>query len=312
MIKTDNFLTLKQAAKKFNPTVDVDDVLQMALNGELKLSVNFINPVYYARTGAFHRLSEQHEAIFYPDYSSFENLTGIYDLAMIGNEKLDVQNKLRQSSGEQEIDFDKSLLSPLGCIVVDENGQHYQLLQFLGDEDDWLSYGAVEDENGNIRFLEKDDLENYEIRERLPVKGLDFVVRESAINEFVRSLSPQTNHENLIDLTENNALFVQHGNEPKAPSSLLNLPQKRKNDWAEVINEMANQFLRKHGKLPTAAQGWDSLCNTPPVGYEITIGKDKGGEDCLIMAGKAKTLSRNAFNQRWSKRYIKQSPNHQT
>jgi hypothetical protein len=123
---------------------------------------------------------------------------------------------------------------------------------------------------------------------------------------------PFANLENSIKPTENNAPFVQHGNEPKDPPSLLNLPKKRKNDWAEVINEMASQFFGKHGKLPTEAQGWDSLCNTPPVGYEITTGKDKGGEDCLIMAGKAKTLSRSAFNQRWSKRYIKQSPNHQT
>lgn len=306
MIRSDKFLTLKQAAKKFNPAVDVDDVLHIALDGKLKLSVNFINPVYYARTGTFHRLSEQHEAIFYPDYSSFEKLTGIYDLAMIGNEKLDVENKLRQIKGEKEIDFDKSLLSPFGCIVVNEHGQHYQLLQFSEDEDDWLGYGVAEDDDGNIRFLEKDDLENYEIRKRLPVKGLDFVVRENAINEFERSLStpPQTNYESSINPVENHAPTVQHNVEPKEPPSLLNLPKKRKNDWAEVINEMANQFLKKYGKLPTQVQGWDSLCNAPPAHYEITTGKDKGGEVCLMMAGK--TLGKSAFNQRWSKRYTKQ------
>jgi hypothetical protein len=122
--------------------------------------------------------------------------------------------------------------------------------------------------------------------------------------------APQTNLENSIDPTENNAPFVQHGNEPKENPNLLNLPKTRKNDWAEVINEMANQFLRKHGKLPTTAQAWDSLCNAPPAGYEITTGKDKGGEVCLMMVGK--TLGRSAVNQRWSKRYTKQSQNHQT
>ena len=59
--------TLKKVAKQLEPTGDIEDVLQMALDGKLKLSVNFINPVY-ARTGTFHQLSKQHEATFYPDY----------------------------------------------------------------------------------------------------------------------------------------------------------------------------------------------------------------------------------------------------
>lgn len=119
------------------------------------------------------------------------------------------------------------------------------------------------------------------------------------ILELIFDEEPQTNAEPPIIPVENNAPTVRHHVEPKEKTSLLNIPKKRKNDWAEVINEMANQFLRKHGKLPTAAQGWDSLCNTP-VGYEITTGKDKGGEVCLKMEGFKKSLSKSAFNKRWA------------
>jgi hypothetical protein len=86
------FLTLKQAAKKCRPAVDVEDILEMALDGKLKLSVNFINPVY-AKTGEVHQLPEQDKVIFYPDYSSLKKLTGIHDLAMIGNESIVVPKK---------------------------------------------------------------------------------------------------------------------------------------------------------------------------------------------------------------------------
>jgi hypothetical protein len=85
-------------------------------------SAYFIKPVY-AKTGEVHQLPEQDKVIFYPDYSSLEKLMGVYDLAMIGNEKLDIQNKLWQQSGEQKIDFDESSLSSNGVLVIDELGQ---------------------------------------------------------------------------------------------------------------------------------------------------------------------------------------------
>ncbi len=70
---------------------------------------------------------------------------------------------------------------------------------------------------------------------------------------------------------------------------------------------MANEFHAEHGKLPTAAQAWNALSTQPPHGYAITTGNDKR----LNMAG-CKSLSKSAFMPRWSKRYTKQSQNHQT
>lgn len=110
--------------------------------------------------------------------------------------------------------------------------------------------------------------------------------------------------ENSIDTTENNAPFVQHDSKLKEKINLLNLPT-RQDDWLEVINVMANEFYAEYGELPTAAQAWNALCNTPPAGYVITTNKND-----LMMAG-CKSLSKRNFNDRW-REYTKQSQNHQT
>lgn len=105
--------------------------------------------------------------------------------------------------------------------------------------------------------------------------------------------------------------FTQSKNETKSDlNNLLKAPSTRQNDWAEVINEMANRYNVKHGELPTQAQAWSLLCTQPPTGYVIKTGKDKG-EVCLMMEGCEKSLSKSAFNKRW-RRYTKQSPTHQT
>jgi ethanolamine utilization protein EutQ (cupin superfamily) len=195
-----NFLTLKQAAKKCKPVIDVEDILEMALDGKLKLSVDFINSVY-AKTGEVHQLPEQDKVIFYPDYSSLKKLIGIYDLAMLGNEKFDVRNKLRQQNGEQKIDFDKSSLSSNGVLVVDEKGHYYQLQRLVGnDESEWLGYGIIENTNGTIHLPSIDNPENYEPRQYLPCESLEFVVREAEIHQF-ESTSSQIHYEKLEALS---------------------------------------------------------------------------------------------------------------
>ena len=92
---------------------------------------------------------------------------------------------------------------------------------------------------------------------------------------------------------------IQHDVKQKETTSPLKIPQK-KDDWFEVINEMVNKFYAKHGAIPTAAQAWSFLCTQPQTGCVITIGKDKGGEVCLMMTG-WKSLGKKAFQERWRK-----------
>jgi hypothetical protein len=101
------------------------------------------------------------------------------------------------------------------------------------------------------------------------------------------------------------------------PSGLLNTPKKQ-DDWFEVIDKMTKKFHEKYGAIPTSTQAFDSLCNTPLAGYtikvsdEIKIKKNGGKNSVVYLNMSGKKLSRDAFMQRWLKRYTKQSQNRQT
>ena len=82
-------------------------------------------------------------------------------------------------------------------------------------------------------------------------------------------------------------------------TNLLKAPA-RQDDWFELINDMTTAFYNDFGELPNQAQAWGRLCTSPPSGYTVTTGKDKGGEDCLKMPG-TKPLPKNAFYKRWNK-----------
>lgn len=73
----------------------------------------------------------------------------------------------------------------------------------------------------------------------------------------------------------------------------------RKDAWFQVIDDMTQTFYKEFGAIPNVAQAWGRLWMTPPAGYEITTGTDKG-EDCLKMPG-VKALSQTAFAKRWGK-----------
>ncbi|MFI3197918.1 MAG: hypothetical protein QX196_06305 [Methylococcaceae bacterium] len=81
-------------------------------------------------------------------------------------------------------------------------------------------------------------------------------------------------------------------------SGLLNNPSK-KDDWFSVIDDMTRGFYDRLGKMPNETQAWGALWTSPPEGYEITTGKDRG-DDCLIMPS-ITTLSKRAFSERWKK-----------
>ncbi|MDP2902971.1 MAG: hypothetical protein Q8N96_07645 [Methylovulum sp.] len=92
---------------------------------------------------------------------------------------------------------------------------------------------------------------------------------------------------------------VQKNNNNCDFSGLLRIPEKV-DDWFNVIDDMVRVFYTQQGKPPNGTQAWGQLWTTPPIGYLITTGTDKGEEDCLNMPC-AGTLSRSAFNKRWKK-----------
>jgi hypothetical protein len=73
----------------------------------------------------------------------------------------------------------------------------------------------------------------------------------------------------------------------------------RQDTWYEVIESTVKNYLGEYGQMPTKAQAWQRLCETPPHGYTVNTGMDKG-EPCLCMPTE-NPLSRSAFYKRWAK-----------
>jgi len=81
-------------------------------------------------------------------------------------------------------------------------------------------------------------------------------------------------------------------------SGLLKVPDNA-DDWFQVIDDMARDFFADFGRIPNKVQAWVRLCDTPPMGYSITVTKDRG-ENSLKMSG-VKPLGRRGFNDRWER-----------
>jgi hypothetical protein len=183
---------------------------------------------------------------------------GVYDLAMIGNGKLDIQNKLWQQSGEQKIDFDESSLSSNGVLVIDELGQYYQIQQLIGhNEDDFLGYGVIKGIDGEIRVLLPDDPENYEPRQYLPYERLEFVVRETEINKF-ESTSSQINSQNLTITSTDN---LEQPNQTQPRKKLK--PIERETENLLLIYGMTKHYQVQYLSDLDGTRAWNEIvsCN---------------------------------------------------
>ena len=150
------WLTLEDAAKHltilFGEEVKVSDVLRLALDGRLRLSVDFVNHTN-VRTAKIVSIDEatfieipilerclpsepgsksfqlvgtekalngisyfDNKVINYDDDEKVYSLSGVWDLAMIGGERIDIEYKYHQLTGGPDVE----LLNIDGSFVVDE------------------------------------------------------------------------------------------------------------------------------------------------------------------------------------------------
>lgn len=160
LFKLKQWMTLSEAAKHLSGTcgeeVGIADILRLALDGHLQLSVNFVNHAE-ARLGQivgpddvtwieFPSLSKDHpeQTTKIPDCLSIGNenyikfqdkvvsLTGIWDLPMIGSERLDVEHQYQLLTGGPEV----TLVGIDGAFVKGPNGVIGQL-QVSFDENEY-------------------------------------------------------------------------------------------------------------------------------------------------------------------------------
>jgi hypothetical protein len=261
------WLTVADAARHlsiaFGEDLTIADVLRLALDGHLKLSVNFVN---YAtgRCGKIVPIQDSHYHEFPSDWGSEirglpeeargkrlmvlhelrfddkhviefdENVTtlkGVWDLPMIGTERLDIEHYYQQLTGGPPI----TLQNLNGAFVDGRDGQIFQLQESydkneyqagsraqlkklkqdiannnLGEEEaESLLSRYKEDQK---KFLERQksqqESENYYPAGSLPEDSV-IVVRTQALRDFEQSLNgASTGAEKPMTTSERNSLLT--------------------------------------------------------------------------------------------------------
>ena len=226
LFKLREWLTLADAAQHlsimFGEDVREADVLRLALDGHLKLSVRFVNTAS-ARRGTFVSLEEKiasFEGIkfemlpnsskdaaikmiseLYPEGGILEigkeivTLDGVWDLPMIGSEELDVEHEYQILTDGPAV----TLQNLEGVFVAGSDGTLYQLQEHFSDNE----------------YFKKENLKtpwghlaNYYPAGGLPSDSV-FVVRTSAIQDLEARISkPDTYVEKPIELRERTTLLM--------------------------------------------------------------------------------------------------------
>lgn len=157
LFKLKKWLTVPETARHlaiaFGEEVSESDVLRLALDGHLRLSVNFVNHTQ-AKRGKVVPLSEAKTVPGIPTWEGQEpyevvlalrlneddfleleekitTLDGIWDLPLIGNEQLDVEHKYQQLTDGPAV----TLQGMDGAFVKGQDGQLCQLQESFDDNE---------------------------------------------------------------------------------------------------------------------------------------------------------------------------------
>lgn len=263
LFKLKQWLTLLDTAKYltslFEEEVNEADVLQLVLNGHLKLSVNFVNHAVVRRAkwisiGEWDELMELHCTRGIPTEDTqrpvlhYENhvapISGVWDLAMIGAETLDVQQKYQMITGGMQV----KLINIDGTFVSSYDGQLYQL-QTHYDDNPYANADTQEKERTKKPLYDPD---NYFPSGGLP-EDCVFVVRTTALREFEQSIN------DTPTITEKTIPTAKHAN---TSDKLQYLNQASLKFWANADradrtthpdNKTIEVWLIDHGYSTTLA-----------------------------------------------------------
>jgi hypothetical protein len=219
LLKLKQWLTVPDAARHlgihFGADVSEADVLRYALDGHLTLSVYFVNhargrcgrgpavPIPDAKWrfiqmsdgGWVHSIDgvmiEQNGVIEYAEQITV--LDGIWDLTMLGSERLDVDHQYQILTGGPAVDL-HVLASP---IVSRDDGTYCQVQERHSNNEFNLA-----------AFCDYNHICNYHPAARLPTDSV-LVVRTSALHDLERRLSePDQRAEKPLEQRERDTLLV--------------------------------------------------------------------------------------------------------
>jgi hypothetical protein len=219
LLNLKQWLTIPDAARHlsilFGEEVTEADVLRLGLDGQLTLSVYFVNhasgrcgpmvPIEDAKRRVI-QLNENEwfhsfDGLLVSEHAVIERaprvtvLEGVWDLTMLGSERLDVEHQYQNLTGGPAVD----LVFLDGPIVAREDGTYCQIQEHFS-KNEFAS---------SITLKEPDDHpDNYYPAGGLPA-GSVLVVRTSALHDLEARLSePDQKVEKLIERRERSTLLV--------------------------------------------------------------------------------------------------------
>jgi hypothetical protein len=196
------WLTVPETAKHlsilFGEDVTEVDVLRLALDGHITMSVRLINAVPARRCNfKSETCTDEYDVSFTRGYwevddSPVEHISGFFDLPLKGDETVHVEHRLRKLVGEREVDS-----TSFSGSYVAAGGLTFQLQEMI------VCSRIGSKAEGGIR-----DPINYEFTKTFPPDGM-LVVRTEALREYELSInSVQSIPERPIATNERNTLLL--------------------------------------------------------------------------------------------------------
>jgi hypothetical protein len=218
LLKLKKWLTVPDAARHlsilFGEEVSEADVLRLALDGHLTLSVEFVNRAT-AQCGKIIPLADAEidevpnltgelikggislggDRVF--SYSGeIKQLAGVWNLAMVGSGRIDVEDKYQFLTGGPSVD----LFSLDGPFVYDTNGTWAEIVEYYSQEK--LSFSQ------NKLYNPRNNPDNYHPAAHLPSDAV-LVVRTSALQQLEALISePEPAIERPVARRERSTLLV--------------------------------------------------------------------------------------------------------
>jgi len=221
------WLTVPDAARHlsniFKEEVSEADILRLALDEHLKLSVYFVNHAHAIRgkVVSYEKKDKEVNGALFRKRINIDNdrylnlegevtsIGGVWDLCMIGNERLEVENKYQNLTDGPKV----TLIGLDGAFVVDEDGEIYQIQDSLAKVHiinlNQNGPNIEEEKADELLSQHKKDREEYvnERKEKNPAddyyypaaglpQGSVLVVRTQALMELQERLKPSDSKKN--------------------------------------------------------------------------------------------------------------------
>jgi hypothetical protein len=295
------WLTLPDTARHltllFGEDVTEADVLRLALDGHLRLSVNFVNssfamsgktvPIAEAKYQDVRALDGVGTVRLYHgpvllfngvghvfQYESTVCLQGVYDLTMLGAERLDIEHEFQRMTDGPEV----TSVYLNGVFVEGVGGQMFQLRQSSNDNEEGLgSYAKLMELKKDIadhkyepaeaeRLLSKHEEDRKKFFGKKEKKGITdghyptnlpedgvLVVRTDALRKFEQALiEEQSKPDKPLNTTERNTLLTiiaalcDHSKiDRKAHGSATQIARLTENLGASVSDDAVRKALNK-------------------------------------------------------------------